>query len=54
MRDGIRLYTVIYSPKDKTNPHPFLMERTPYGSGPYGDSIYRRSLGPNRTLMHEL
>ena len=53
MRDGIRLYTVIYTPKDKTHPHPFLMERTPYGSGPYGDSIYRRSLGPNRTLMHE-
>ena len=54
MRDGIRLYTVIYTPKDKTLPHPFLMERTPYGSGPYGDSNYRRSLGPNRTLMHEL
>jgi hypothetical protein len=29
------------------------MERTPYGSGPYGDSNYRRSLGPNRTLMQE-
>ena len=54
MRDGIRLYTVIYTPKDKTSAHPFLMERTPYGSGPYGDSIYRRSLGPNRTLMHEV
>jgi putative CocE/NonD family hydrolase len=54
MRDGIRLYTVIYIPKDKTSPHPFLMERTPYGSGPYGDSVYRRSLGPNRTLMREL
>src|SRR5580704_4462608 len=54
MRDGIRLHTVIYTPKDKTHPHPFLMERTPYGSGPYGDSIYRRSLGPNRTLMQEL
>jgi putative CocE/NonD family hydrolase len=54
MRDGIRLYTVIYTPKDKTQPHPFLMERTPYGSGPYGDSIYRRSLGPTTTLMHEL
>ncbi|HLI93001.1 MAG TPA: CocE/NonD family hydrolase [Puia sp.] len=54
MRDGIRLYTVIYTPKDKTHPHPFLMERTPYGSGPYGDSVYRRSLGPNRDLMHEL
>jgi putative CocE/NonD family hydrolase len=54
MRDGMRLYTVIYTPKDKTQPHPFLMERTPYGSGPYGDTLYRRSLGPNRTLMHEL
>jgi uncharacterized protein len=54
MRDGIRLYTVIYTPKDKTHPHPFLMERTPYGSGPYGDSNYRRSVGPNRTLMQEL
>jgi uncharacterized protein len=54
MRDGIRLYTVIYTPKDRTRPHPFLMERTPYGSGPYGDSNYRHSLGPNRTLMHEL
>jgi putative CocE/NonD family hydrolase len=53
MRDGIRLYTVIYTPRDKTLPHPFLMERTPYGSGPYGDSVYRRSLGPNRTLLHE-
>src|SRR5580658_5886 len=53
MRDGIRLFTAIYIPKDKTSPHPFLMERTPYGSGPYGDSVYRRSLGPNRTLMHE-
>jgi putative CocE/NonD family hydrolase len=53
MRDGVRLYTVIYTPKDKIHPHPFLMERTPYSSGPYGDSNYRRSLGPNRTLMHE-
>ena len=54
MRDGIRLYTVIYTPKDKTQAHPFLMERTPYGSGPYGDSNYRRYLGPNATLLHEL
>jgi putative CocE/NonD family hydrolase len=54
MRDGVRLYTVIYTPKDKTTPHPILMERTPYGSGPYGDTLYRRSVGPNRTLLHEL
>src|ERR1700744_2773218 len=51
MRDGKRLYTVIYSPKDQTRPYPFLMERTPYSAGPYGDSNYRHSLGPNRALM---
>ncbi len=52
MRDGKRLYTVIYSPKDHTRNYPFLMERTPYSAGPY-DSVYRRSLGPNRRLMHD-
>lgn len=54
MRDGIRLYTVIYTPKDHTHPYPFLMERTPYSAGPYGDTLVRGSLGPNRTLMHEM
>ena len=53
MQDGKRLYTVIYTPKDKSHPYPFLMERTPYSAGPYGDTLYRRSLGPNRTLLHE-
>jgi uncharacterized protein len=53
MRDGKRLYTVIYTPKDHTRSYPFLMERTPYSAGPYGDSTYRGSLGPNRRLMHD-
>ena len=53
MRDGKRLYTVIYSPKDHSQPCPFLMERTPYSAGPYGDTVYRRSLGPNRQLMRD-
>ena len=53
MRDGKKLYTAIYSPKDHTHPYPFLMERTPYSAGPYGDSLYRRSLGPNQDLLHE-
>ena len=53
MRDGKKLYTVIYAPKDKSHRYPFLMERTPYSAGPYGDSNYRRSLGPNRDLLHE-
>jgi putative CocE/NonD family hydrolase len=54
MRDGKRLYTVIYTPKDHSHPYPFLMERTPYSAGPYGDTVYRGSLGPNHTLMHDM
>jgi putative CocE/NonD family hydrolase len=53
MRDGRRLYTVIYAPKDTGGPYPFLMMRTPYSAGPYGDSVYRPSLGPNRALQAE-
>ena len=53
MRDGKKLYTAIYIPKDKEHSYPFLMERTPYSSGPYGDTLYKRSLGPSGTLMRE-
>ena len=36
MRDGIKLFTAIYVPKDKTEKHPFLITRTPYSCSPYG------------------
>jgi putative CocE/NonD family hydrolase len=36
MRDGLRLFTVIYSPKDLSEKHPVLMTRTPYSCAPYG------------------
>ena len=39
MRDGVRLFTSIYEPKDKSVAHPILMNRTPYGSGPYGEKL---------------
>jgi hypothetical protein len=41
-RDGRRLYVAVYVPKDKPGPHPILLERTPYGAGPYGPDAYRR------------
>ncbi|HXY68141.1 MAG TPA: CocE/NonD family hydrolase [Gemmatimonadales bacterium] len=44
MRDGVRLFTVIYAPKDTTRPHPFVMTRTPYSSGPYGADRMPRGL----------
>ena len=54
MRDGVKLYTVIYAPKDTTQVYPILMQRTPYSAGPYGESNYRRRLGPNASLMREM
>jgi hypothetical protein len=53
MRDGIKLYTVIYIPKDASQSYPFLMERTPYSAGPYGNDRYPREVGPNSSLMKE-
>jgi putative CocE/NonD family hydrolase len=33
MRDGIRLQTVVYRPRGRTEPLPILLHRTPYGVG---------------------
>jgi putative CocE/NonD family hydrolase len=40
MRDGVRLFTVAYVPKDRTRTYPIMMLRTPYGVGPYGVDNY--------------
>ena len=41
MRDGIKLFTSIYIPKDNSEKHPILMTRTPYSCAPYGENIFR-------------
>ncbi len=53
MRDGVKLYTIIYSPKDASQKYPILMTRTPYGAGPYGADAYRSPLGPSAAFMRE-
>ena len=53
MRDGVKLHTTIYSPKDKTKTYPILMQRTPYGSAPYGDGKMKSKISPNIHLMKE-
>jgi len=35
MRDGVKLFTVVYSPKDHTTNYPILLQRTPYNLKPY-------------------
>ncbi|MGV3615924.1 MAG: CocE/NonD family hydrolase [Fimbriimonas sp.] len=46
MRDGVKLYTAIYAPKDATKTWPVLLTRTPYGAGPYGANRFPTGLGP--------
>ncbi|MEO2062924.1 MAG: CocE/NonD family hydrolase [Christiangramia sp.] len=53
MRDGIKLHTTIYSPKDTSEEYPILMQRTPYSSRPYGAGQFRQKIGPNEFLMKE-
>ena len=37
MRDGVKLHTIIYTPKSRSGPLPILFNRTPYGI----DNMYR-------------
>lgn len=53
MRDGVRLFTVVYTPKDTSQPYPFLLTRTPYSVAPYGVDNYRASLGPSEHFERE-
>ncbi len=48
MRDGVELYTAVYVPRSKPGKHPILLERTPYGAGPYGAYEYRGGLPGSR------
>ena len=48
MRDGRRLFTSICVPRHTAgHSFPILLTRSPFGAGPYGDSTYRRALGPS-------
>ena len=40
MRDGVRLFTRVYAPKDGSQAWPMLLTRTPYGLKPYGADNY--------------
>jgi len=46
-RDGVRLFTAIYAPKDKSRQYPILITRTQSGIQPYGAEQYHANLGPS-------
>ena len=53
MRDGVKLFTAVYSPVDTLHAYPFLLNRTPYGVAPYGSGVYKTSLGPSADFSRD-
>lgn len=53
MRDGIKLFTAIYTPKDQSKKYPIMIKRTPYTVSPYGEDQYKTSLGPTMLFARE-
>ncbi len=53
VRDGVKLFTSIYEPKDKSQKYPILMNRTPYTVAPYGADNFKTSLGPDELFARE-
>jgi putative CocE/NonD family hydrolase len=52
MRDGVRLHTEIYRPKDAKELLPFLLERTPYGTAD-DEKGFSRLLGLYREMFSD-
>ena len=53
MRDGVKLFTSVYVPRDTGRRYPILLSRTPYSVAPYGADSYRPSLGPSDRFMRD-
>ncbi len=50
MRDGKRLHTTIYAPRDQSQKYPIMVKRTPYSNQPYGAERYPGRIGPSKYL----
>lgn len=53
MRDGKKLFTLVYVPKDQSKKYPIMMNRTCYSVAPYGKDAYRATLGPSPLFLHD-
>ena len=53
MRDGVKLFVAVYSPKDASQKYPILLNRTPYSCGPYGPNAYKDNIGPSPLFAKE-
>jgi putative CocE/NonD family hydrolase len=53
MRDGVKLFTSIYVPRDTSSKYPIMLNRTPYSVAPYGPDLYKTALGPSPLFQNE-
>lgn len=53
MRDGTKLHTVVYAPKDTSQEYPILMKRTPYSCRPYEEGRVPEQIMHNPYLQKE-
>ncbi|MFN8058006.1 MAG: CocE/NonD family hydrolase [Vicinamibacterales bacterium] len=53
MRDGTKLFTSIYSPRDESQRYPIMVVRTGYGIPPYGADAYPAFVGPSVEFTEE-
>jgi uncharacterized protein len=51
MRDGIKLFTIIYTPKDQSQKYPILLNRTCYNASSYGD--FKTNEHPSKYLVQD-
>ena len=53
MRDGVKLFTAVYVPKDASQAYPILLSRTPYSCRPYGTSNFKDQIGPSEAAARD-
>jgi putative CocE/NonD family hydrolase len=53
MRDGVKLFTSVYSPRDTTQSYPVMLNRTPYSVAPYGSDTMKSTLGPSSAFQRD-
>ncbi|MBK7652814.1 MAG: hypothetical protein IPJ20_21510 [Flammeovirgaceae bacterium] len=54
MRDGVHLFTIVYTPKDKSKTYPIIINRTCYNASGYTDYKTRRYPSPTKTILLSL
>jgi uncharacterized protein len=53
MRDGVKLFLVVYAPKDQSTKYPIMLNRTPYSCQPYGADEFSGRIGPSPAMERE-